>query len=161
MYLISGDFYGIQKFIFTWSSAKNAAKVLEAKSAFVQLFTSVISKYICNKLGIDEKYILSTNAGKFEILSPTIDENILKDIQKTINQYFIKNFYGLSGINLCFVSCVKDDFEESKKYKILREKIASEYRKKLNSKSLICKLKTLHYLMMKIFQIKLYVKFVI
>lgn len=129
MYLISGDFYGIQKFIFDGLTTKNAAKVLRAKSAFVQLFTSVISKYICNKLGIDEKNILSTNAGKFEILSPTIDENILKDIQKTINQYFIKNFYGLSGINICFVSCVKDDFEESKKYKILREKIANEIEK--------------------------------
>lgn len=129
MYLISGDFYGIQKFIFDGLTTKNAAKVLRAKSAFVQLFTSVISKYICKKLEIDEKNILSTNAGKFEILSPTIDENILKDIQKTINQYFIKNFYGLSGINICFVSCVKDDFEESKKYKILRGKIASEIEK--------------------------------
>lgn len=92
MYLISGDFYGIQKFIFDGLTTKNAAKVLRAKSAFVQLFTSVISKYICKKLEIDEKNILSTNAGKFEILSPTIDENILKDIQKTINQYFIKKF---------------------------------------------------------------------
>ena len=67
MYLISGDFYGIQKFIFDGLTTKNAAKVLRAKSAFVQLFTSVISKYICKKLEIDEKNILSTNAGKFEI----------------------------------------------------------------------------------------------
>ena len=129
MYLISGDFYGIQKFIFEGLSTKNAAKVLRAKSAFVQLFTSVISKYICNKLEIEEKYILSTNAGKFEILSPKMNENILKEIQETINQYFIKRFYGLSGINICFVSCIKDDFEESKKYKILREKIANEIEK--------------------------------
>lgn len=129
MYLISGDFYGIQKFIFEGLTTKNAAKVLRAKSAFVQLFTSVISKYICNKLEIEEKYILSTNAGKFEILSPKMNENILKEIQETINQYFIKRFYGLSGINICFVSCIKDDFEESKKYKILREKIANEIEK--------------------------------
>lgn len=129
MYLISGDFYGIQKFIFEGLTTKNAAKVLRAKSAFVQLFTSVISKYICEKLQIEEKYILSTNAGKFEILSPKIDENIIKDIQKTTNEYFIKNFYGLSGINICFVSCVKDDFDDSKKYKNLREKIANEIEK--------------------------------
>ncbi len=126
MYLIIGDFYGIQKFIFEGLTTKNAAKVLRAKSAFVQLFTSVISKYICKKFGIEEKYILSTNAGKFEILSPFLDHSIIKDIQNSINEYFIKNFYGLSGINICFVSCVKDDFAASNKYKNLREKIASE-----------------------------------
>ena len=129
MYLISGDFYGIQKFIFEGLTTKNAAKVLRAKSAFVQLFTSVISKYICDKLGIEEKYILSTNAGKFEILSPKIDENTIKEIQKIVNEYFIKNFYGLSGINICFVSCVKDDFEDKTKYRELREKIANEIEK--------------------------------
>ncbi len=31
MYLISGDFYGIQKFIFDGLTTKNAAKVLRAK----------------------------------------------------------------------------------------------------------------------------------
>lgn len=129
MYLISGDFYGIQKFIFEGLTTKNAAKVLRAKSAFVQLFTSVITKYICEKLEIEEKYILSTNAGKFEILSPKINENIMQDIQKTMNEYFIKNFYGLSGINICFVNCNKDDFEDSKKYRNLREKIAKEIEK--------------------------------
>lgn len=129
MYLISGDFYGIQKFIFEGLTTKNAAKVLRAKSAFVQLFTNVIAKYICHKLQIDEKYILSTNAGKFEILSPKIDENIIKDIQKIMNEYFIKNFYGLSGINICFVECNKDDFNDTKKYKNLREKIANEIEK--------------------------------
>jgi CRISPR-associated protein Csm1 len=80
-------------------------------------------------LQIEEKYILSTNAGKFEILSPKIDENIMQDIQKIINEYFIKNFYGLSGINICFVSCETNDFKDSKKYKNLREKIAKEIEK--------------------------------
>ncbi len=129
MYLISGDFYGIQKFIFEGLTTKNAAKVLRAKSAFVQLFTVVISKYICHKLEIDEKYILSQNAGKFEILSPKMDENIIKEIQKILNEYFIKNFYGLSGINICFVSFFVEDFNDKVKYKSLREKIAQEIEK--------------------------------
>ena len=129
MYLISGDFYGIQKFIFEGLTTKNAAKVLRAKSAFVQLFTSVISKYICSKLQIDEKYILTQNAGKFEILSPKMDENIINEIQKTVNEYFMKTFYGLSGINICFVSCNKNDFQEPIKYKKLREKILNEIEK--------------------------------
>jgi len=129
MYLISGDFYGIQKFIFEGLTTKNAAKVLRAKSAFVQLFTSVISKYICSKLQIDEKCILTQNAGKFEILSPKMDVSIINEIQKIVNEYFIKTFYGLSGINICFVSCDKNDFQEPTKYKKLREKIANEIEK--------------------------------
>lgn len=132
MYLISGDFYGIQKFIFEGLSTKNAAKVLRAKSAFVQLFISVLSKYICEKFGIDEKNILTINAGKFEILvtADKFDKNIIEDIQKTINEYCIKNFYGLSGINICYVYCKKDDFNKPENYKKLRKNIANEIEKK-------------------------------
>ena len=129
LYLISGDFYGIQKFIFDGLSSKNAAKVLRAKSAFIQLFTDYITKYICDKLKIDEKAILSVTAGKFEILTSSFSEDILKDIQKNINDYFIKNFFGLSGMNLCFVKCFKDDFKEISKYKSLRDKISKEIEK--------------------------------
>ena len=46
MYLISGDFYGIQKFIFDNLSTKNAAKVLRAKSAFCEIFMIVLARFI-------------------------------------------------------------------------------------------------------------------
>ena len=47
MFLIGGDFYGIQKFIFDNLGSKNAAKVLRAKSAFCELFMMVLAKFIC------------------------------------------------------------------------------------------------------------------
>ena len=53
MMLICGDFWGIQKFIFERLSSKNASKVLRAKSAFIQLFTEYLAKYIRNKLEIN------------------------------------------------------------------------------------------------------------
>ena len=122
MILISGDFYGIQKFIFDRLSTKNASKVLRAKSAFIQIFTEYIARYICYKLKVNENSILSMNAGKFEILvsSKEID---LESIQKKIDSYFIKNFYGLSGIMLSSIECKKDDFKDTKKYKALRKNI--------------------------------------
>jgi CRISPR-associated protein Csm1 len=49
MHLISGDFYGIQKFIFDRLATKNASKVLRAKSAFIQIFTEYLARYICHK----------------------------------------------------------------------------------------------------------------
>lgn len=126
MMIVSGDFYGIQKFIFENISAKNASKVLRAKSAFIQIFTSYLAKYLCYKLNISEECILNDNAGKFEILSSKRDVNILDEIQKLVDEYFIENFYGLSGINICGLDCVKDDFKSKHKYKLLRENITKK-----------------------------------
>jgi CRISPR-associated protein Csm1 len=121
MYLISGDFYGIQKFIFDRLSTKNASKVLRAKSAFIQIFTEYLARYICKQLEIDENSILSMNAGKFEILS---DKEIdLDSIQQKIDEYFIENFYGLSGVMISSVKCQRDDFKSKERYKAFRKKI--------------------------------------
>lgn len=128
MWLISGDFYGIQKFIFEGLGTKNAAKVLRAKSAFIQLFSEFIAKYICKKLGIsDDKMddkIISLSAGKFEILSDK--EPNLGEIKTKINEYFIKNFYGLSGVSVVSVKCDKSEFADADSFKNLRDKIAKE-----------------------------------
>ncbi len=122
MLLISGDFYGIQKFIFDRLSTKNASKVLRAKSAFIQIFTEYIARYICSELGATEKNIISMNAGKFEILIPKQDIK-LNEIQDRIDKYFIKNFYGLSGVMISSVECEQKDFKDKKLYKKLRKKI--------------------------------------
>jgi CRISPR-associated protein Csm1 len=122
MLLISGDFYGIQKFIFDRLSTKNASKVLRAKSAYIQIFTEYLARYICSELKISENSILSMNAGKFEILSSKMDID-LDAIQKIVDDFFVKNFYGLSGVMISAVICKKDDFSNIKQYKALRKKI--------------------------------------
>ena len=122
MLLISGDFYGIQKFIFDRLSTKNASKVLRAKSAYIQIFTEYLARYICSELEITENAILSMNAGKFEILSSKMDID-LNAIQKRVDDFFVKNFYGLSGVVISSVECQGDDFKSTEKYKALRKKI--------------------------------------
>ena len=124
MYLINGDFYGIQKFIFDRLATKNASKVLRAKSAFIQIFTEYLARYICSELEISENSILSINAGKFEVLTPKIEIE-LDDIQKKLDEYFLANFYGLSGVTLSSVHCTKEDFNENHpaQYKALRKRI--------------------------------------
>lgn len=123
---ISGDFYGIQKFIFERLSTKNAAKVLRAKSAFIELYTITLAKYICQKLDIDTSCILSANAGKFEILSPKIDLEIIESVQKIVDKYFINNFYALSGVSISAIVCKEEDFTQVTKYKDLRLKISND-----------------------------------
>ncbi len=126
MFLVCGDFYGIQKFIFDGLSTKNASKMLRAKSAYVQIFTEYLAKYICYRLDIDEKHIVSANAGKFEILSPKSCESVLVEVQKSVDSYFIKHFYGLSGVSLCSLACTRDNFNDPVQYKKLRTDVAEE-----------------------------------
>ncbi|MGP1580353.1 MAG: type III-A CRISPR-associated protein Cas10/Csm1 [Wolinella sp.] len=77
-------------------------------------------------------------AGKFEILSPKFDEAIFEEIKDVIDSYFIKNFFGVSGVSLSYVECKREDFKEPQKYKALRDKISEavelEKFKKLNLK---------------------------
>ena len=121
MTLIAGDFWGIQSFIFERLATKNAAKVLRSKSAFIQIFTQILAEYICDRLGIDKNYILTINAGKFEMLAPFEDVD-LSGIQKKVDEYFIKNFYGLSGAVVCGVGVSKNEWEND--YKNFRDRVA-------------------------------------
>jgi len=126
MILIAGDFYGIQKFIFESLTTTNAAKVLRAKSAYIQIFTEYIAKYICEKFSINDKQIISANAGKFEIIAPKKHENILDNIQENIDKFFIKNFFGLSGMSIVSIDCTKESFQNKDAYKKLRKQIADK-----------------------------------
>lgn len=121
MTLIVGDFWGIQSFIFERLSTKNAAKVLRSKSAYVQIITEVVAHYICHTLQIEEKYILTTHAGKFEILVPHTNLE-MGAVQKILDDYFIENFYGLSGIVLSTIPVTKERWH--KDYRTFRDEVA-------------------------------------
>lgn len=132
--LIAGDFFGIQKFIFERLSATKASKVVRAKSAFVQLFTLTLARYVCRELKIDESHIISSNAGKFEIISPNRDSLVLKEVQAIVDRYFIKNFYGLSGMSISYIEFERDELDSVDRYKLLRKKLSdmveeSKYKK--------------------------------
>ncbi len=124
-YLVVGDFWGIQSFIFEGLTTKKAAKVLRAKSAYVQIIMEVVAKYICDSAKVGYKHILTTNAGKFEVLLPT-DIDIIA-IQQKLDEYFIKNFYGISGIGLAKIKVNKNEWQ--KDYKNFREQVAKEIEK--------------------------------
>ena len=115
--MISGDFWGIQKFIFDGLSSKNGAKILRSRSALIQLITYAIADYISNKF-VSE--IVLFGAGKFLILAkPDNYEEILNSIQKSIDNYFLKNFFGQNGLIFSYQLTTKDkikaqDSEEMK-----------------------------------------------
>ena len=64
---------------------------------------------------IDEKYILTSKCREnLKFYLQNWWKYYARYSKKIINEYFIKTFYGLSGINICFVSCETNDFKSSK-----------------------------------------------
>ena len=119
MLLIAGDFFGIQKFIFNSVVASKASKTLRAKSAYIQILTKIIAFYIVEELGLSYQSIISTNAGKFEILGVNDDttKKKLDSIQKELNEFFIEKYFGETGIGVSAVECSLADFIEENRYK--------------------------------------------
>ena len=125
--LIAGDFFGIQNFIFENLPTAKAAKILRGKSAFIQIFIKVVALDICKKLGLSKLSVVSDNAGKFEILAANTEQTKaqIKDIQKELNEWFLHNTFGESGIGISFVEASGLDFT-SGKFQALRERLAKQ-----------------------------------
>ncbi|GHS86282.1 hypothetical protein FACS189487_00240 [Campylobacterota bacterium] len=129
--LISGDFFGIQKFIFDAVPASKAAKILRARSAFVQLLTRIIAFAIVDRLELSYQSIISTSAGKFEILGVDNEESrkILDETQRELNEFFIKEFFGETGVGICYTPCAFADFNEGRYKTNLRNRVAVDIEK--------------------------------
>ncbi len=125
--LIAGDFFGIQEFIFSDIPTKKASKILRGKSAFIQIFIKVVALDICKKLGLSNLSIISTSAGKFEILAANTSQTKekLEKIKEELNEWFIKNTFGESGIGLSYLETSCSDFT-SKRFANLRENLSKK-----------------------------------
>ena len=106
--LISGDFWGIQKFIFDGVTTSKASKILRSRSAMVQLITYAVVDRV-TKAFIGSEALLF-GAGKFMILAKkgTEYEDKINTIQKELDSYFLKNFFGQNGFILSTSTTTKD-----------------------------------------------------
>ena len=114
--LIQGDFFGIQDFIFSGGSASNkgAAKILRGRSFQVSLFTELAALKILNVCKLPTTSQMMNAAGKFLIVAPNTEEvkNAIKQVQSELNQWFIKETYGLIGLGIAVQQAKFSDFEE-------------------------------------------------
>ena len=91
--LIQGDFTSIQSFIFSkfGESNKYLAKILRAKSLFVNIATELIALKICKELELNPLSIVLNAGGKFTILSHKLsdeDTKKLEEIKEWVNSSF-------------------------------------------------------------------------
>jgi len=96
--LISGDFWGIQKFIFDGLTSSKASKILRSRSAMVQLITYAVVDRI--KKEFKDSDALLFGAGKFMILAKNEKPERLKKIQQELDKYFLNEFFGQNGFIL-------------------------------------------------------------
>jgi len=109
--LISGDFWGIQKFIFNDLTSKKASKILRSRSAILQLITYAVTKIIKDEFKNSDTLLFG--AGKFLIIAG-YEENYKEKInstQKELDKFFIQNYFGENGIILSSVETTKNNIE--------------------------------------------------
>ena len=115
---INGDISGIQKFIFRISSPQEAqsgmSRRLRGRSLYLSLLNDSIVSRIIRRLGLNEANVLFSGGGRFTIIAPNTEEtkDILDDIKKKINGYFIDNFNAELYLAIAYEECSGNDLKE-------------------------------------------------
>jgi len=112
--IVSGDFYGIQDFIFSGggSTGRASAKLLRGRSFMVSLLTELAADMLCREIGIPPSSIVLNAAGRFTIIVPNTEETkrLITDTEAKINKWLIDNFFGQSSIGISYIEASCNDF---------------------------------------------------
>jgi CRISPR-associated protein Csm1 len=139
-YLIGGDFYGIQDFIFSDSgeAGKHRSKILRGRSFAVSLLCELAADMICRETGLPLSSVLLNVAGKFTIIAPntnTVKEAVAK-AQARINDWLIRKTLGVNAFGVSMIEVAPRDFESGQfhyLYDRLSEKMGANKYKKFNT----------------------------
>jgi CRISPR-associated protein Csm1 len=131
--IVSGDFYGIQNFIFSegGSTNKASAKLLRGRSFVVSLISELAADMLCREIGLTTSSIILNAAGKFTLIAPNTEgtKEKMKVVEKKINEWLIDNFYGESTIGISFIESSYNDFSTNK-FSDLWDRLSQELEKK-------------------------------
>lgn len=96
--LISGDFHGIQDFIFRGGGEErhHRAKLLRGRSFLVSLLMELAAEIVCERLNLSFLSVVLSAAGKFHIIAPNHAEIVerIHEVHKEINDWLREKFYG-------------------------------------------------------------------
>jgi len=135
--IVTGDFYGIQNFIFTegGSTNKASAKLLRGRSFAVSLISELAADMLCREIGLTPVSVVLNAAGKFTMIAPNTPETRekIRMVEEKINDWLIRMFYGEAALGISFVDASCNDFV-SQKFGNLWELLAKESEKKKHNK---------------------------
>lgn len=117
--IVTGDFYGIQNFIFTegGSTNKAAAKLLRGRSFAVSLISELAADMLCREIGLTTASVVLNAAGKFTILAPNTREarDKITTTEEKINDWLIRMFYGETSLGISLIEASCNDFVSKEK----------------------------------------------
>ncbi|MDQ7837997.1 MAG: type III-A CRISPR-associated protein Cas10/Csm1 [Thermodesulfobacteriota bacterium] len=125
--IVTGDFYGIQNFIFSegGSTNKASAKLLRGRSFAVSLLSELAADMLCRQIGLTFISVVLNAAGKFTVIAPNTEKTKdgIKGVEDKINDWLVSRFFGESAFGLSYVEASCNDFT-SKKFGELLERLA-------------------------------------
>ncbi len=116
--MISGNFYGIQDFIFAdyGDTRKYRSKLLRGRSFYISLLSELAADLLCKRIGLPSVSVILNAAGKFTILAQNTDK-ALSAIEKTkqeINKWLMDISFGEVSIGFSHVAAGYKDFSTEK-----------------------------------------------
>jgi CRISPR-associated protein Csm1 len=116
--LVTGDFSGIQNFIFSAGNSTNkaAAKLLRGRSFAVSLLSELAAHRLCTQLGLPATAVLLDAAGKFTLVAPNLPETaaVISAVGHELNRWLLDHYYGEVSIGLSSVAASPSDFEKGR-----------------------------------------------
>lgn len=112
--LVSGDFYGIQDFIFSGGgeTGKFRSKLLRGRSFAVSLFSELAADLLCGKLDLPFLSVVMNAAGKFHLIAPNLPESVrlIREAETGINDWLFVETFGQSSLGLSVTPASAKDF---------------------------------------------------
>lgn len=116
--LVTGDFSGIQSFIFSAGNSTNkaAAKLLRGRSFAVSILSELAAHRLCKALALPATAVLLDAAGKFTLIAPNLPETetVIGEVSQELNRWLLDHYYGEVSIGLSSVAASPADFEKGR-----------------------------------------------
>ncbi len=102
--LVTGDFYGIQDFIFSAGGEmkKFRSKILRGRSFAVSLFSELAADMLCRELGLSFLSVVFNAAGKFTLLAHNTESSrkIVATVEEKINDWLFDVSCGQASLGI-------------------------------------------------------------
>jgi len=113
--LVSGDFYGIQSFIFRGGGEErhHRAKLLRGRSFLVSLLVELAAEMLCERLvGLTFLSVFFSAAGKFHLLAPNTERarQVIEEVREELNAWLHERFFGECALGFAVTVAKPEDF---------------------------------------------------
>ncbi len=125
--LASGDFSGIQDFIYTIVS-KNAMKALRGRSLYLELLSENIIDEILENLELSRANLLYSGGGHFYLLLPNTrrSNELLSHLNDSVNEWFLSRFHINLYLSMGWTACSAHDLGNDLNQVVKRHNLMGE-----------------------------------